>query len=429
MKNRNLVFTLLTALLFSLVTLIQAVPAMADDYMVIMDDQGNLVQVPKTSTPKSLPPLVTVSGPIPPPPPPPGPPAPPPPPPPPPPVPPPPAPPPPPPGPPPGPPGGIPPYPHWPPHHIWHWDWVVPSYQTPVTVYESPVVYPPTIVSFTASPDYVQPGQLATLSWSVTNADIISISPNVGSVASSGSFSVTPYYTTTYTITATNSSKSATSSVTITVAPVVTTTYGTYGTSSSAVVSDTLGTGGGAEAVEVTIPAATTTTNGSSGTGQWQSYAILIGLLAIAAAVIAILFVRKPAVARSGTPAGTKANHVAAVTAPASSLPATASAVTSPVEPGLPAKFVSDKGTTMPITGKPLGRKDFRILLTPDKADLISRQHLLITYENSQYYIEDMNSTNGTKLNGKDIRGSGKHVIGNGDAIELAGTLSLTFQV
>ncbi|MBN1374613.1 MAG: FHA domain-containing protein [Dehalococcoidia bacterium] len=83
----------------------------------------------------------------------------------------------------------------------------------------------------------------------------------------------------------------------------------------------------------------------------------------------------------------------------------------------------------MPVTGKPLGRRDLQALVSPDKADLISRKHVLVTYENSQYFVEDLNSTNGTKLNGSDIRGTGKHSLTNGDTVELAGVLTLTFKV
>ena len=83
----------------------------------------------------------------------------------------------------------------------------------------------------------------------------------------------------------------------------------------------------------------------------------------------------------------------------------------------------------MPVTGKPLGRRDFQALVPPDKADLISRRHVLITYENSEYHIEDLNSTNGTRLNGSEIRGTGKHSIQSGDTVQLAGALELTFKV
>jgi len=77
----------------------------------------------------------------------------------------------------------------------------------------------PTINSFTANVTTIQEGESATLSWSVTDATSLSISPTVGDVSSTptGSYTVTPTETTTYTLTATNSAGSSTDAVTITV--------------------------------------------------------------------------------------------------------------------------------------------------------------------------------------------------------------------
>ena len=294
-----------------------------------------------------------------------------------------------------------------------------------------PVYYEPVINSFTANPDYIQAGQLATLSWNVSNADLISISPSVGSVAASGSFAVIPTYTTTYTITATSSRGSVSASTTVTVAAYAASYYDTYGTGNSA---SSIYTAPVAAAPVAAPVAAAVTTSGVSSSSMpasnpWLMYSILIGLLAVAAAVIITLLVKKPAVAHVGAHTIGGTGTTSHATAPASTMPATSSAVTSPVETTLPAKFVSPGGTTMPVTGKPLGRRDFQALVSPEKSDIISRQHILVTYDNSQYFIEDLNSTNGTKLNGSEIRGTGKHAIANGDTVELAGALNLTFKV
>jgi outer membrane protein OmpA-like peptidoglycan-associated protein/uncharacterized cupredoxin-like copper-binding protein len=79
------------------------------------------------------------------------------------------------------------------------------------------------IVQFTANPASIQPGQSATLTWVVQNATSVTISPGIGSVnASSGSTSVTPAQTTTYTLTATGAAGTVNQSVTVTVgAPTV----------------------------------------------------------------------------------------------------------------------------------------------------------------------------------------------------------------
>ena len=74
------------------------------------------------------------------------------------------------------------------------------------------------ITSFTATPATIQPGQSATLSWTIKNATTASISPSVGAVnAQTGSASVSPTSTTTYTLTATNANGTVTQSVTVSV--------------------------------------------------------------------------------------------------------------------------------------------------------------------------------------------------------------------
>lgn len=74
------------------------------------------------------------------------------------------------------------------------------------------------------------------------------------------------------------------------------------------------------------------------------------------------------------------------------------------------------------------GRSDFINMLSSEDARYISRQHFQIKYENGKYYIRDLGSKNGTKLNGNDITGKGWIEIKNGDMIRLADVLDLQFQ-
>ena len=60
-----------------------------------------------------------------------------------------------------------------------------------------------TIHSFNTARAKIKKGQNATLSWHVTNAERISIEPDIGSVSALGSRNVKPSKTTTYTLTAT----------------------------------------------------------------------------------------------------------------------------------------------------------------------------------------------------------------------------------
>ena len=77
-------------------------------------------------------------------------------------------------------------------------------------------------VSIDADATSICEGVSATLSWSSTGADTITINQGIGSVAASGSSSVSPAYDTTYTIIAMNAFGSASQSITITVDPLPT---------------------------------------------------------------------------------------------------------------------------------------------------------------------------------------------------------------
>lgn len=269
---------------------------------------------------------------------------------------------------------------------------------------------PPVISSFTANPSYIQCGQTAVLTWNVSNDPAtVTLSPGIGSVASSGSHSVTPSCTTTYTLTATNIDGSVSASTTVTVTPYVSTI--TTGSSSQIA-------GGESNIL---------TSGFSGGNGPVDSrllYILLLGLLAVAAAVAIVFVVRKPAAAYAGHHAGTRAGYLPATQA-ANGAPAT-----TPVDSGPGPKFILSNGEHIPISGNAgsLGRSDFRSLVKPDKADLISRQHIRFDCEDGECYIEDRNSTNGTKLNGSSINGKGRYLLREGDKVELADILTLTFE-
>lgn len=287
---------------------------------------------------------------------------------------------------------------------------VVPSTPSPV--------YAPVISSFTANPSYIQPGQSSTLSWTVNNTANVSISPSVGSVPNTGVYVVTPAYTTTYTLTASNSAGSVVASTTVTVAPYVGSTYYTGGTYS-----------GTTESASITTDQVSTAGSSNGTLSWWLPYILLVALLAAAAIIIVILLLRKP-VAQAVHYSGARSGTMPAVTSPVATLPATGSPKTSPVSVGPPAKFVASNGGELSLAGDgaPLGRRDFQHMVAPDKADLISRQHVSVSYENGQYYIEDQGSTNGTRLNGSSIKGTGRHALKDGDTIDLAGALSFVFR-
>ena len=78
------------------------------------------------------------------------------------------------------------------------------------------VINPPT-VSISATPETIQVGDSATLTWSSTDADSGSINESIGPVSPNGSTTVSPTVTTTYTITVTGPGGTATAGFTVTV--------------------------------------------------------------------------------------------------------------------------------------------------------------------------------------------------------------------
>lgn len=80
-----------------------------------------------------------------------------------------------------------------------------------------PAVTPAPTASLTAEPSTIQQGQSSTLTWSTENATDVSISPSVGAVQPSGSTTVSPGESTTYTLTAKGAGGEVTSEARVTV--------------------------------------------------------------------------------------------------------------------------------------------------------------------------------------------------------------------
>jgi len=78
---------------------------------------------------------------------------------------------------------------------------------------------PPPTATFTATPISIFNGQSATLSWTTTDAQTVTINQGIGSVALNGSQTVSPTTTTTYTLTASNAAGNVTKTAAVTVVP------------------------------------------------------------------------------------------------------------------------------------------------------------------------------------------------------------------
>lgn len=329
----------------------------------------------------------------------------------------------------------------------------------PIPTYAAPVIN-----SFTSNLSTVEAGQTATLTWTTSNSSSVTISPGIGTVATSGSTTVTPAATTIYTLTASgNTGSPVTSSATVTVNPRIaptisldrtniqsgeTVTLSWYAPGATQVNISNIGALGTTGSTQITPRETSTYTLNAiylDGTAQTASVSInveqppfllwgMIGLLVIAALVITLLLVarpRKASVAQSSSGAQHASTQpvntsVAAVTTPAAE---TTPSNTSVME-AIPAKLATPDGSEIMLCGnnRSFGRHDFEKFLPSDKVSYISRQHINVWYEDNQYYIEDRSSTNGTWLNGTDIKGSGRHTLEDGDQIDLAGKLTITFK-
>ncbi len=80
------------------------------------------------------------------------------------------------------------------------------------------ILPPPSITSFSVDKELLPEGETATLSWEVKGVAAVTIEPGIGEVNTTGSYSVSPSETTTYTLTASNISGSVSKTVKINLA-------------------------------------------------------------------------------------------------------------------------------------------------------------------------------------------------------------------
>ena len=163
---------------------------------------------------------------------------------------------------------------------------------------------------------------------------------------------------------------------------------------------------------------------------------IIIAVVIIIAAIGAVIYLRRPSTQRQAT----TSQQPPQATAPPTPRPS----VTGPtvVAERREATKVGvvlyrlrlPNGNEIPVTDvvKVFGRETFeRYGVPPEALQMISREerggHFRIFLRGNKWYVEDLNSTNGTLLNGKEIKGKGPQELKNGDTISPAGVLDLKF--
>jgi hypothetical protein len=323
-------------------------------------------------------------------------------------------------------------------------------------------VYYPVIDSFTTTKSTLEAGETAVLTWKASNARSVTLSPDIGTVGASGSTSVTPASTTTYTLTAeSKSGKTTSSDLTIAVNPRIapeidispskiqkgkTASLSWYAPGAVSVVISGIGETGVQGSMELS-PQQTTTyiltvtyIDGSTESVQvtveveylpWWVW-VLIGLLLVVVVLAALFLVRKWNRKRRAAATGTATQYrtqddttqVDTIEA-GTALPETTPLVAVPLS-GL----IMPDGNQIILGGnnRLMGRKDFEDYMPFEDKTYISRHHIDIWQEDGKYYIEDRSSTNGTKVNGMEIRGAGRYGLFDGDVIELATKLSIIFR-
>jgi len=109
----------------------------------------------------------------------------------------------------------------------WPWKWILLGVAIAVVAFLVWKFIPPSlpvINSFTADPTSIAAGESSTLSWDVSGATTVTIDQEVEGVdldPSTGTFTVSPNTTTTYTLTANNRAGNSTETFTITVSPAI----------------------------------------------------------------------------------------------------------------------------------------------------------------------------------------------------------------
>jgi pSer/pThr/pTyr-binding forkhead associated (FHA) protein len=78
---------------------------------------------------------------------------------------------------------------------------------------------------------------------------------------------------------------------------------------------------------------------------------------------------------------------------------------------------------------KIIGREDFLGVVTSDKLYFIGKYHLKITRKDNSFYIQDLNTKNGTTVNGTRLDAGQMHRLSDGDDIVIAKSLQLKYKV
>ena len=100
-----------------------------------------------------------------------------------------------------------------------------------------------------------------------------------------------------------------------------------------------------------------------------------------------------------------------------------------PNSDGLYAKLILPNNNNIVITGaeRTMGREDFLGVIPTDKLLFIGKNHFKITNMGTSFYIEDLNTKNGTFVNQEKLSPFKKRELHEGDEIIIANTLHIKY--
>lgn len=94
------------------------------------------------------------------------------------------------------------------------------------------------------------------------------------------------------------------------------------------------------------------------------------------------------------------------------------------------AKLVLPNNRTIVVKDpeKIIGREDFLGVITSDKLNFIGKDHLKITKKDNYSYIQDLNTKNGTTVNGVKLERNQIQRLNDGDEIVLAKSMQIIYK-
>jgi hypothetical protein len=93
------------------------------------------------------------------------------------------------------------------------------------------------------------------------------------------------------------------------------------------------------------------------------------------------------------------------------------------------AKLILPNNNNIIVDGaeRVVGREDFVGVISTDKLLYIGKDHLKITKDGDNFYIQDLNTKNGTKINGETLLSNERKLLNSGDEVEVGQTVKIYY--